>query len=111
MCQTDSSSSGQKVKVTTVDESLEQTLMGGKIKDNEVESHSISRSGWVDFLCFLAPLLFIGVTDVMPIMVTGVCRVISTQLTLMLHYLYVDKDNYNVKLSQKQLLREKKDYI
>jgi len=27
------------------------------------------------------------------------------------HYIFVDKDNYHTKLSQKQLLREKKDYL
>ena len=36
---------------------------------------------------------------------------ISTHLTLSLHYVFVDKDNYTNKLSQKQLEREKKEYL
>lgn len=28
-----------------------------------------------------------------------------------MHYILIDKDNYTEKLSQKQLLREKKDYL
>lgn len=35
----------------------------------------------------------------------------STHAFLSLHFIFVDKDNYNEKLSQKQLEREKSDYL
>lgn len=36
---------------------------------------------------------------------------LSTHMFLCLHYIFVDKDNYNIKLSQQQLEREKSDYL
>ena len=62
-------------------------------------------------MCFLVPALFFSITNVIPIYVTAVLRIISTHLLLSLHYVFVDKDNYEMKLSQKQLQREKKDYL
>lgn len=73
--------------------------------------HSIQRSEWVDYAAFCAPALFCGVTNVLPIFITGFARIFSTHFFLMLHYVFVDKDNYNNKLSQRQLARERKDYL
>lgn len=50
-------------------------------------------------------------TNVLPIFITGFARIISTHVMLTMHYLFVDKDNYNNKLPQKQLLRERTDYL
>lgn len=36
---------------------------------------------------------------------------LSTHVFMCLHYIFVDKDNYNNKLSQQQLEREKSDYL
>ena len=64
-----------------------------------------------DFLFFMVPALLWKFTPILPVYVIGISRVISTRLTLCLHYLLVDKDNYNHKVSQKQLRREKNDYL
>ena len=91
--------------------------LGAAVKKPEVKplpanaKHSIDRSGWADFAAFCAPALFFWATDVVPIFVTGGARFLSTHAFLTLHYLLVDKDNYNLKISQKQLNREKKDYL
>jgi sterol desaturase/sphingolipid hydroxylase (fatty acid hydroxylase superfamily) len=77
-----------------------------------VPTHSAKeRNTEYDILFFLAPALFCSITPVLPIFVIGILRVISTHLTLSLHYIFVDKDNYNTKISQKQLKREKDDYL
>lgn len=75
------------------------------------EAHAIERSGWVDVLAFLAPLLACGVTDVTPIYITGILRIVSIRVVLSLHYTFYDKDNYSLKLKQSQLKREKGDYL
>jgi sterol desaturase/sphingolipid hydroxylase (fatty acid hydroxylase superfamily) len=64
-----------------------------------------------DLLYFLAPALCFVITPVVPMYIIGILRIISTHLTLSLHYIFVDKDNYNNKISQKQLQREKDDYL
>lgn len=64
-----------------------------------------------DLLYFLAPALCCVITPVVPMYIIGILRIISTHLTLSLHYIFVDKDNYNNKISQKQLQREKDDYL
>ena len=63
-----------------------------------------------DLLWFLGPALFYSVTDVVPIYLTAIARIISADLILSLHFIFVDKNNYLNKLSQKQLKREKEDY-
>jgi len=75
------------------------------------EAHSIERSGWVDVAAFLAPLLACRATDVTPIYITGIARMVSARVFMALHYALVDKDNYNVKLTHKQLERERGDYL
>lgn len=73
--------------------------------------HSIERSGWTDVAIFLAPVLMSRVTNVLPIYITAFSRIFATRLFLSLHYMFVDKDNYNNKISESQLNREKKDYL
>ena len=64
-----------------------------------------------DIVFFIFPLLFSLVTNVMPIYLTAVLRIFSSHLTLAVHYMLVDKDNYNEKISHKQILRESKDFL
>jgi len=64
-----------------------------------------------DVLLFLVPALLWKFTPIYPIYIIGFTRMFCTQMTLSLHYLLVDKDNYDNKLSQKQLKREKDDYL
>jgi sterol desaturase/sphingolipid hydroxylase (fatty acid hydroxylase superfamily) len=64
-----------------------------------------------DVLLFLVPALLYKLTNVLPIFAIGIARIISTRLTLSLHYMLVDKDNYDNKLTQKQLHRERDDYL
>lgn len=75
------------------------------------ESHSIERSGWVDLAAFLCPLLASGLTDVTPVYVTAIGRIVSIRALMSLHYALVDKDDYDTKLGQRQLRREKADYL
>jgi sterol desaturase/sphingolipid hydroxylase (fatty acid hydroxylase superfamily) len=72
---------------------------------------SYDRDTSYDFLLFMVPALFWKITPVLPLYAIGILRILSTRLTVALHYLFVDKDNYNHKVSQKQLMREKKDYL
>jgi len=75
-------------------------------------THSaLERKTDYDVLLFLVPALFWKLTPVMPIFIIGIARIISTKLTLSLHYMLVDKDNYDNKLTQKQLHRERDDYL
>uniref|UniRef100_A0A6U3SBG0 Fatty acid hydroxylase domain-containing protein n=1 Tax=Ditylum brightwellii TaxID=49249 RepID=A0A6U3SBG0_9STRA len=74
-------------------------------------THSRERNTDYDLLFFLAPALMWWATPVFPIFATGIARVICTHLVLSLHYIFVDKDNYFNKISQKQLKREKDDYL
>lgn len=82
-------------------------------KTKVVEStHSLQkRETKYDLLLFLVPALFWKVTPIMPAYITGIARMLSTHLLLTLHYIFVDKDNYDNKLTQKQLLREREDYL
>mmetsp|Transcript_15712 Transcript_15712/g.37753 ORF Transcript_15712/g.37753 Transcript_15712/m.37753 type:complete len:696 (-) Transcript_15712:133-2220(-) len=66
-----------------------------------------------DLLWFFGPALicYLLGTSIYPIYVIGIARIISTRITLTLHYLFVDKDNYLNKISQKQLEREGDDYL
>jgi sterol desaturase/sphingolipid hydroxylase (fatty acid hydroxylase superfamily) len=92
--------SGPRVRTTISDQMM------------KVPAHMPSaRSGVVDVLCFLAPALFFKATNVLPIFATGVLRILSTHLMLALHYLYFDKENYETKIQQSQLEREKADYL
>lgn len=75
------------------------------------ERLSIDRSVLVDVLCFCAPILFQRFTNTIPIFITAILRIVSTHAFLTSHYLLVDKDNYNLKLSERQLHRERKDYL
>ncbi len=75
-------------------------------------THSLhQRTTKYDLLLFMVPALFFKLTPIMPVYVTGVARILSTHLLLTLHYLFCDKDNYANKLTQKQLKREKDDYL
>ena len=78
---------------------------------NAITSLVTNRSPYLDLVCFLAPALFFAMTNVIPIYLTGILRFLSTHLTMSLHYSFVDKDNYHIKLSQKQLQREKGEYL
>ena len=64
-----------------------------------------------DLLLFLVPALFWKITPIFPLYATGILRILSTHMILALHYIFVDKDNYNNKLTTKQLRREKEDYL
>jgi hypothetical protein len=78
---------------------------------NAVSKLLSQRSTLFDIICFLVPALFCTVTNVLPIYLTGIIRMASTHITLTAHYMFVDKDNYCSKLSQKQILREKGEYL
>lgn len=66
-----------------------------------------------DLLWFLGPALICYLLEqpIYPIYIIGIARIISTRLTLTLHYLFVDKDNYLNKIAQNQLEREGDDYM
>ncbi len=75
-------------------------------------THSLhKRETKYDLLLFLVPALFYKFTPILPTYIIGIARMISTHVLLTLHYLFVDKDNYNNKLTPKQLTREKEDYL
>lgn len=75
-------------------------------------THSLhKRETKYDLLFFLLPALCWKVTPVLPTYIIAFARIISTHAILTLHYIFVDKDNYNNKLTQKQLAREKDDYL
>jgi sterol desaturase/sphingolipid hydroxylase (fatty acid hydroxylase superfamily) len=75
-------------------------------------THSLhKRETKYDLLLFLLPALLWKVTPIMPAYLTGIVRILSTHLVLTLHYLFCDKDNYLNKLTQKQLRREKDEYL
>lgn len=66
-----------------------------------------------DLYWFLGPALicYLAGTPIYAIYAIGLARIITTRLTLTLHYLFFDKDNYRNKISQKQLEREGDDYL
>lgn len=77
-------------------------------------THSdIHRNTSHDLLWFLGPAIICYALDtpMLPIYAIGIARIISTRLTLTLHYLFVDKDNYLNKIPAKQLQREGDDYL
>jgi len=75
-------------------------------------SHSNHRRNTsYDILWFLVPSLFYKLTPIFPIYAVGIARIVSTKVFLMLHYIFVDKDNYNNKIAQKQLIREKEEFL
>lgn len=64
-----------------------------------------------DWLYFFGVALLSPFTPVWPIYAIAISRWIAVHIILSLHYIFVDKDNYLNKLSQKQLQREKDDYL
>lgn len=103
----------QQVKETS-HEGKEEILPSGAVKRGKqvTPSHSKhKRNTDYDFLLFLVPALFYKLTPVFPIYAIGIARMISNKLFLTIHYLLVDKDNYHNKISQKQLLREKEEFL
>jgi Sterol desaturase len=75
-------------------------------------THSLhKRETKYDLWIFLAPALLWKLTPILPVYVTGITRILSTRILLTLHYIFCDKDNYQNKLTQKQLRREKEDYL
>ncbi len=64
-----------------------------------------------DWLIFLGPLLFYKITPIWSIYAIAITRILVTHIVLSLHYQLVDKDNYMNKLTQKQLQREKDEYL
>ena len=64
-----------------------------------------------DLLLFLVAALFWKVTPILPTYLIGIARMICTHLILTLHYIFVTKDNYDNKLTQKQVIREREDYL
>jgi sterol desaturase/sphingolipid hydroxylase (fatty acid hydroxylase superfamily) len=72
---------------------------------------SDSRNDYIDLLLFMVPALFNSYTPVYSIYIIAILRIICTHVLLSLHYLWIDKENYDFKISQKQLERERKDYM
>jgi len=62
-------------------------------------------------LVFSGPLLFYQTTNLFPLYLTGVLRILSIHVFLSLHFVFVDKDNVWEKISQHQIQREKGDYL
>ena len=90
---------------------VQKPLKAPHVARNVVSSLLSNRSTLFDIICFLVPALFCSVTNVVPIYLTGFLGMLSTHLTLTAHYMFVDKDNYFSKLSQKQIQREKSEYL
>lgn len=99
------------VVATTTKKDAKQSLKKKSTLQNLGVIHSIDRSGWVDLAIFMAPALACRWTNVLPIFLTAFLRIIATRLYMTLHYIFVDKDNYEVKLTQRQLQRERMDYL
>jgi sterol desaturase/sphingolipid hydroxylase (fatty acid hydroxylase superfamily) len=77
-----------------------------------VPTHSaVERRTDYDWLFFLGPALFCQLTDVRPIYGIALIRCLTIHVILSLHYQFVDFDNYLNKLTQKQIKREKDDYL
>jgi len=89
----------------------EKIYTAGKTKMIASTHSKHKRETKYDLLLFLIPALFWKLTPIMPSYIVGIIRILSTRIILTLHYLFVDKDNYNNKLTQKQLTREKEDYL
>jgi sterol desaturase/sphingolipid hydroxylase (fatty acid hydroxylase superfamily) len=69
------------------------------------------RDSSYDWLIFLLPAVFYKVTPIAPFYVITTLRLLLANVMLSLHYIFVDKDNYHQKLTQKQLHREKDEYM
>ena len=65
----------------------------------------------VIIVAFLVPSLFYQLTNVIPIYLTSILRIVFIHILLSVHYVIYDKDNYDNKISQKQIVREKNDYL
>lgn len=65
---------------------------------------------YISILAYLLPLLAYKVTNVLPLFLTGTIRLVFARLYLSLHFIFVDKDNYNNKISQTQMMRERSNY-
>ena len=89
--------------------SSSSTADGNAIAKRRFLRSEQQRSVYLDWLAFLLPLLAFPLTNVMPIYLTAIVRVVSCHAFMTFHYLTADKDDYNIKLSQKQLIRERKD--
>lgn len=114
MClKTSTSETVRQTAATKSTSAAEETKIYNNGKSKIVAStHSAHRRETkYDFLLFLVPALFWKLTPIMPAYITGVARILSTHVLLTVHYLFCDKDNYNNKLTQKQLVREKEDYM
>lgn len=95
--------------VSSSDEAVEYTAGKTKMVASTHSSHK--RTTKYDLLIFLAPALLYKITPVLPLYIIGLARMLSTHVLLALHYVFVDKDNYENKLTTKQLTREKEDYL
>jgi hypothetical protein len=89
------------------------TVQAASTKGKQVApTHSAQkRNTDYDLLVFLGPLLLWKVTPLWSVYAVAIARIIAVHVILSLHYQFVDKDNYLNKLSQKQLQREKADYL
>ena len=74
-------------------------------------THSKERSTAYDHWLLLGIALFQPLTPVWTIYTIFAVRWLSTHILLSLHWTLVDKDNYTHKLTKKQLLRERGDYL
>ena len=75
-------------------------------------THSaLPRNTDYDWLFFSAPALLWKVTPIAPLYMVAIARILSAKIFLSLHYQLVDKENYLNKITQKQLKREKDDYL
>lgn len=104
------------LKPSTVEKDLKQASSsvksgGRKTANYDVRIKPEISSDSCILMGFLFPMLLWKITPVMPLYIIAVSRIISTHLTMTLHYMFCDKDNYNNKLEQTQLRREKQDYL
>lgn len=90
---------------------LLKSVSEGKTKMVDSTHSKHVRETKYDTLLFLLPALMFKFTPIFPVYLTGIARMLSTHLLLTVHYLLCDKDNYKNKLTQKQLKREKDDYL
>lgn len=105
------SSSASSVATTNGTASIEASSVRASESSSIAPTHSShKRNTDYDLLFFLGPALFYKLTPVLPIYLIAVTRLLATHVILSLHYQYVDKDNYLLKLTQKQLQREKDEY-
>lgn len=82
-----------------------------KAKDLAPTHSDHKRNTKYDWLIFLGPALFYKFTPVWPIYAVALTRILAIHVILSLHWQFVDKDNYLHKLTQKQVTREKDEYM